>query len=1072
VPVLVLLLVSYSRSTMSWLPPQAPFAFLVPATFVAAWVGGLRVGVPFALVCALMGMSGLGSPPFGSAQTVLPPLALFLANEGIVLGLCSGLHRVLQRSRAARDEAARHFEIMANNAPVLIWCTDADGGCVFVNRNWIRFTGRASAPHRRRPGQLHPADAARYHAVASEAMSAHKPFRIEYRLRRADDSYRWLNEHAVPRFNQAGHFEGYIGSCSDVTDSRSEREELAFVARLQTTLTESLDLDKCADALAGAFVPRLADWCSIQLVNDAGELEQVRTFRIHGGGGLTITPSDFAATGRTGLESRIVEHGEVVFIEHAEEPLLRALAFDEAHFKQMQSQGGAAYLGVPLRARGQIIGVLALATLTPDRSLRTAERRLVQKIAGIAGFALDNARLYRSARRALASEEHALREVEQMERRFRFLWEANLFGMGTVAPSGRILTANATLCQLLDYSPEMIATGAASINERTAPGWHAADLHSGAELLRTGRCAPYEKEYIRPDGTKVQVMVCGMVLPQTDECLTFVLDLTPQKHAERALVRQGALLETIIEAMPAMVGYLGRDGRFLLHNEKCRQWLGAPKSALDGQNIRDLLGASSYERMAPYLQAAFRGRNMRHECTLSSDDRERHLIASYHPDRDPEGNVCGVVLHAYDITERKEIEQALAEALRRYRFLADAMPQMVWTASPDGHLDYVNHRWLETTGMTEAASLAIDGWLEAVHFEDREATRARWRQAVANSAPFEHECRLRCGKAVTWRWHLVRALPRRDDLSRIVQWVGSATNIDELRLAYAELSQARERLKSHSEELETRVRARTATLREINAELEAFTYSVSHDLRTPLQFVRGFAEAIHTDPRASLSPENRDYLQRIIRSASRMDTIIQDLLAYSRLTRSDMQLVELPLEDVVSDVLANHQAAIRQSGATVVVERPLPHVCADSTGLFQAISNLVANALKFHRPDRPPSIRLRTERTDHGIRLWVEDEGIGIDPRHHEQIFKLFERLHSQTEYPGTGIGLSLVRKAVHRMGGACGVESSPGSGSRFWIDFPDVCPLAGPTEPARHTDANRTVGVRPQVHQAFTEGD
>lgn len=1069
---LVLLLVSVSRGLLPWLPAQTPFAFLLPATFMAAWFGGMRVGVPAALVCALIGLPRLGLPAFWSDPATLSQLALFLANQTIVLGLCAGLHHLLQRSRTARDEAARHFEIMANNAPVLIWCTDAEGGCVFVNRNWIRFTGRSSAPHRRRPGQLHPADAARYQAIAREAMAAHKPFHVEYRLRRADDSYRWLSEHAVPRFDPTGRFEGYIGSCNDVTDSRREREELAFVARLQTALTESLDLDKCVDALAGAFVPRLADWCSIQLVNDAGELEQIRTFRIPGAGGLAAAPSDFAATGRTGLESRILEHGEVILIEHAEASLLRTLAVDDAQLRELQRQGSASYLGVPLRARGQIIGVLALATLTPDRSLRAGESRLVQTIAGIAGFALDNARLYRSARRALASEEHALREVEQMEQRFRFLWEANLFGMGTVAPSGRILTANATLCQLLDYTPEMVAAGAASINERTAPGWHAADLRSGAELLQTGRCAPFEKEYLRPDGSKVQVLVCGMVLPQSDECLTFLLDLTPQKHAEHALVRQGMLLETIIEAMPAMVGYLGRDGRFLLHNEKCRQWLGAPESAMASQTIRDLLGAPAYERLAPYLQAAFRGRATRHECTLGHEHRERHLIASYHPDRDPEGNVCGVVLHAYDITERREIEQALAEALTRYRFLADAMPQMVWTASPDGHLDYVNRRWLETTGMTEAASLAVDGWLEAVHFEDREATRTAWRQAVASSNPFEHECRLRCGQAVTWRWHLVRALPRRDDQLHLVQWVGSATDIDDLRLAYAELDQARARLSSHTDELETRVRARTATLREMNAELEAFTYSVSHDLRTPLQFVRGFAEAIHSDPGASLSAENRDYLQRIIRSASRMDAIIQDLLAYSRLTRAEMQLVELPLEDVISDVLANHQAAIRQSGATVLVERPLPRVCADSTGLFQAMSNLVANALKFHRPGQPPALRLRAERTDHGIRLWVEDDGIGIDPQHHERIFKLFERLHGQSEYPGTGIGLSLVRKAVNRMGGACGVESSPGSGSRFWIDFPDACPLGATASPARRGDATRSRSARGRTHQAVSQGD
>lgn len=1029
---------------------EAPFALLLPATFIAAWFGGIGVGLIVTACGALLGLDATGAwmaPPDASG---LSRLLLFLANGGIITGLCAGIHLALRRSRAATGEAARHFEIMANNAPVLIWSTNADGACAFVNRNWVRFTGRSTEPHGRRPGQIHPADTARYQAVSAEAMQARKPFRIEYRLRRADDSYRWLHEHAVPRFGSDGRFEGYIGSCNDVTDSRNEREELAFIARLQTALTESLDLDHCADVLVQSFVPRIADWCSIQLVNGEGRLERVR---IHGAdrGTARSAGGGAAGNGPVAAEQRVVAQGETVLIARPDESLLRALARDEAHLQRLRD-GGASYLGVPLRARGGVIGVLALATLASDRTLGGEESRLVQKIAGIAGFALDNARLYRDACQAAAAEAQALREVERIEQRFRFIWEANVFGMGTVARSGEILTANTALAQLLGYPPDEIAAGRANMNERTAPGWRAADLRAGEELLRTGQCSPFEKEYIRPDGSRVQALVCGMVLPQSEESLVFVLDLTAQKHAERALDRQSMLLKTIIDSMPAMVGYLGLDERCQLHNEKYASWLGVDSGAIRGRTMRELLGDAAHERIAPYLRAAFRGRNMRHETTVRTENRDRHLIASYRPDRDEDGHVCGVVIHAYDITERKETEQALADALTRYRFLADAMPQMVWTALPDGQLDYVNRRWLETTGMTEAASLARDGWLEAVHFEDREATREQWSRSIAECTPFQHECRLRCGRNPTWRWHLVRALPRRDEHLNVVQWVGSATDIDELRQAYAELAEARERLKSHADELEERVRARTATLREANAELEAFTYSVSHDLRTPLQFVRGFAEAIRSDAEQTLSADNRDYLQRIIRAATRMDTIIQDLLGYSRLARTDLQLAEIPLDDLVADVLVNHHAMIRQTSAQVTVESPLPLIHADRTGLFQAVSNLFSNALKFSRPGQPPVVRIRAEQQETVVRLWVEDNGIGIDPRHHERIFQLFERLHSPAEYPGTGIGLSLVRKAVTRMGGHCGVESAPEAGSRFWIEFPAVAPA--PLAPPPHVAA------------------
>lgn len=1031
----------YLRWLFPWLGAEMPFAFFLPAVLTAAWFGGMGAGLFVTLAAAsVRGLElDVSVAPLPSVEKFR--VLLFLLDGCLITGLCTGLHRALRRERSASDEAARHFEIMANNAPVLIWSSNTEGRCVFVNRNWRTFTGRSLADQAdgTRPGRLHPADVARYHAVAREATSARREYRIEYRMRRADDTYRWVLEHAVPRFDAHDRFEGYIGSCNDVTESRNEREELAFVARVQAGLTETLDLDRCADVLVKAFVPRFADWCSIQLVNDSGDLEAVRTHHVDRSAGEVsnhpVAPR--IASARNSLGTRIVTSGEGILVQQDDDALRLAVATDDAHFQRLRSINKLHYLGLPLRARGKVIGVIALATAESGRSLGDEARHLLQKTTGIAGLALENACLYRRTRDALAAEEAALREIERSERRFRFIWEANIFGMGTVSRSGRILTANSALADLLQFSADEIAGGQAVLQARATSASLLADESPEEALRRHGRFGPTEQEFRRADGSTVQVLACGSLLPDSDEYMAFVLDLTARKHAERALDRQRTLLKTIIDAMPAMVAYIGPDERIWLHNEKYEEWLGVAPDAIDGRPIREVVGEVAYLRVAPYLRAAFRGRNMRHETSLRSAERERHLIASYRPDRDRDGNVCGVVVHAYDITERKEMEQALADALTRYRFLADAMPQMIWTARPDGSLDYVNRRWLETTGFTEAASLGLDRWLDAVHFEDRVAMREQWLEAVTQCRPFEHECRLRCGKPVTWRWHLVRALPRRDDQDHLVQWVGSATDIDEQRRAYAELAEARERLNSHAEELDARVRARTATLREANAELEAFTYSVSHDLRTPLQFVRGFAEAIRSDALETLSPANQDYLQRIIRAAMRMDAIIQDLLSYSRLSRSDMQLLELSLDDVVSDVLIHHQSAIKECGATVTVERPLPSVRADRTGLFQALSNLVSNALKFSRRGVAPMVRIHADLNDRGIRLWIEDNGIGIDSRYHERIFQLFERLHGATEYPGTGIGLSLVRKAVNRMGGQCGVDSIADAGSRFWIDFP-----------------------------------
>ncbi len=198
-------------------------------------------------------------------------------------------------------------------------------------------------------------------------------------------------------------------------------------------------------------------------------------------------------------------------------------------------------------------------------------------------------------------------------------------------------------------------------------------------------------------------------------------------------------------------------------------------------------------------------------------------------------------------------------------------------------------------------------------------------------------------------------------------------------------------------------------------------------------------EAVLEDADTVLSPASDSSLRLILSSAGRMDRLINDLLAYGRISRAEIKLINTPLEPVVAGVLTDHGATIEKTRAVVRVVKPLPSVRADSVGLQQVLSNLIGNALKFTSPGKHPELCIRAETHADRVRLWVEDRGIGIDPRQHEAIFELFHRLHGARDYSGTGIGLSLVRKGMMRMGGACGVESEPGQGSRFWLDFPSA---------------------------------
>jgi signal transduction histidine kinase/CHASE3 domain sensor protein len=254
-------------------------------------------------------------------------------------------------------------------------------------------------------------------------------------------------------------------------------------------------------------------------------------------------------------------------------------------------------------------------------------------------------------------------------------------------------------------------------------------------------------------------------------------------------------------------------------------------------------------------------------------------------------------------------------------------------------------------------------------------------------------------------------------------------------------SQLRQQLKDYATQLEHRVSERTTQLLEINQDLEAFNYSVSHDLRAPLRTMQGFAQAVLEDYNDQLDSFGQDCLNYIAEGAMQMDTLITDLLSYSRLSRAQISIQAVDLNVVIKEALKQLDAQIKQQQAQIQVNYSLPQVLAHRPTLVQVVTNLLNNAIKFVQPDRQPVVQIYFEEYNQQeliwVKLWIVDNGIGIAPEHQERIFRVFERLHGIEAYPGTGIGLAIVRKSLDKMGGFCGVESQLGTGSRFWIALP-----------------------------------
>lgn len=252
----------------------------------------------------------------------------------------------------------------------------------------------------------------------------------------------------------------------------------------------------------------------------------------------------------------------------------------------------------------------------------------------------------------------------------------------------------------------------------------------------------------------------------------------------------------------------------------------------------------------------------------------------------------------------------------------------------------------------------------------------------------------------------------------------------------SELRRARDELAEVNAQLENRVRERTEELRQTISELEAFSYTVSHDLRAPLRAIYGYADALSEELSERITPEERHQLARIGQAAHRLDAMIRDVLRYSRIARTDVSLHPVKLEHIVREVLAQN-AALQGVSDHIEIATPLLAVIGNEALLSQCLSNLLLNAVKFVAPGVTPQVRVRTQRRDKMIRLWIEDNGIGIAPQDVGRLFGMFERIHPESKFEGSGVGLAIVKRAAMRMGGQVGVDSEPDRGSSFWIDLP-----------------------------------
>ncbi|MDD3483450.1 PAS domain S-box protein [Azovibrio restrictus] len=526
----------------------------------------------------------------------------------------------------------------------------------------------------------------------------------------------------------------------------------------------------------------------------------------------------------------------------------------------------------------------------------------------------------------------------------------------------------------------------------------------------------------------------GLVFVSATALLIFAL--IRRVLAARALVEQDLhQINRIINRSPVVtIAWDNAPGwplRFV--NATVNQWGYSPEQLRSGQiHFADLIHPDDMQRVSEEVA---------HHLAQGPDDyTQEYRIRSAAGqwiwlndrtwlERDKQGQVRGIYGVLQDISAAREAMTRLEESENRLRTLLETIPDLVWMKNPEGVYLICNRVFERLFGATQARIVGNTDY-DFVPPELADSFREHDRKAMAaDQSCINEEWLTFAADGYRGLFETIKT-PVRDGQGRLLGVLGVAREVTQAR-------EAQEELRLLNINLEYRVAERTAELEALNRELESFSYSVSHDLKAPLRGIDGYSQLLQEDYGQQLPEDGRLFLENIRKGVAQMHQLIEDLLAYSRMERRPLEATAVDLPRLVHEVVQAETESLTRTGLQVEIQVPPLEARVDRDGLALVLRNLLENAIKFSHAAQPPLIHIEAHQEQGQIQLAVRDHGIGFDMKYHDRIFRIFQRLHRAEDFPGTGIGLALVHKAMQRMGGRVWAESTPGAGATFHLELP-----------------------------------
>ncbi|MER0215861.1 MAG: PAS domain S-box protein [Nitrosomonas sp.] len=626
----------------------------------------------------------------------------------------------------------------------------------------------------------------------------------------------------------------------------------------------------------------------------------------------------------------------------------------------------------------------------------------------------------------LVFERQLVREqLRQSEARFQATFEQAAVGISIISLEGYWLRVNHKLCAILGYSQDELM--ALTFQDVTYPDDLEADINNVKRMLN-GEITAYamEKRYIRKDGRVIWINLHASLVRKPDNAPDYFIAVVEDIQSRKEIAANFKEARRI-----ANLGHWTWNGADKQTWSEELYLIYGRDTALppaDYQEMESFYTVDSWNKLAAAVQKCWHD-GAAFECdaeVVRPDGAHRWTISRGEAVPDFDGHIIAMRGTVQDITERKLGEMALQESKERLKLLIEYAPAAL--AMVDREMRYLaySQRWRNDYNLGDRDLLGV------CHYdafpEIDEEWKAIHRRCLTGEIIRADEDRFeRADGSMQWlRWE-------------VRPWYQADGGIGGIAMFTEDITyrkQAEAALQQLNADLEKRVAERTAELKMLNQSLESFVYSVSHDLKAPLRGVEGYSRLLEEGYSDRLDDEGRLFIANLRAGVTRMNELIDDLLAYSRMERRKLESHALDLTALTQRVIAECGEEIAARQIEVICDLPVLMVNGDRDGLAMVLRNLLENAIKFSQHAAHPRIEFGADRDDRHVILWVRDNGIGFDMKYNQRIFEIFERLHRLEDYPGTGIGLALVKKAMQRMGGRVWAQSTPGEGATFYLEL------------------------------------